>query len=29
MAWELKMMPELMEAGKSDEWIEVKLDDHL
>jgi antitoxin StbD len=29
MAWELKMMPELMEAGKSDEWIEVKLEDHL
>ncbi len=29
MAWELKMMPELIEAGKSDEWIEVKLDDHL
>lgn len=26
-AWELKMMPELIEAGKSDEWIEVKLDD--
>lgn len=28
-AWELKMMPELIEAGKSDEWIEVKLDDLL
>lgn len=27
MAWELKMQPELIEAKKSDEWIEVKLDD--
>lgn len=26
-AWELKMLPELIEAKKSDEWIEVKLDD--
>lgn len=29
MAWELKMQPELIEAGKSDEWIEVNLDDYL
>lgn len=27
MVWELKMQPELIEAKKSDEWIEVKLDE--
>lgn len=27
MAWELKMQPELIEAAKSEDWIEVNLDD--
>lgn len=27
MAWELKMQPELIEAEKSEDWIEVNLDD--
>lgn len=27
MAWELKMQPELTEASKSEDWIEVNLDD--
>lgn len=27
MAWELKMQPELIDAAKSDEWIEVDLDE--